>query len=472
MSDRQYFGTDGIRGEAGQFPIVPEFIQQLAWAAGRVLAPPAPALESAGRERVIVLGHDGRASHSMIQAAIIQGLQETGVSVFDCGFCPTPAVAYLTQRYQAQAGIVISASHNPAKDNGIKFFNARGGKLNLEQELAIEALLTTRWQQTSDCTPTERLAEHDAEGPTSRASVTYMPDAVQHYEQFCLQSVAEHLDLTGWKIVVDCANGAMSPVAPPLFKHLGAEVHTCFDTPNGININGGCGATALAALSREVVATQAHIGIAFDGDGDRVMMVDAQGKTLDGDGMLYVIARDWQAHGELEGGVVGTVMSNMALEQQLQQLGIAFARTQVGDIWVLAECHARKWPLGGEPSGHIICLNKATTGDGLVAALQVLAAVQRSGQGHIAQALRGYEPYPHTLVNIKVPEPKTLARSAQLSAAIQESEQLLAKNGRILVRPSGTEPLIRILVEGKDAATNQRVAQNLADIVTQLAASH
>lgn len=435
MSKLQYFGTDGIRGEYGQFPIVPEFIAQLGWAAGKVLA-------QDGQGHVVV-GHDGRASNVALRAALLSGLHSAGVNVIDMDLCPTPAIAYLTQHFNAKAGIVISASHNPAKDNGIKFFNHNGGKLTPDQEQQIEASI------------------NDAPATLAPLQVCPTPAFRQAYHQFCLDSVAG-VDLTGTRIVVDCANGAMSEVAPAIFTQLGAEVEAIFCQPDGANINANCGATAIAACQQQVRSRQAHLGIAFDGDGDRVLMVDGQGDVISGDGILYLLA---QSPTRGSAGVVGTVMSNMGLEAVLQAKQIPFTRTKVGDAHVLAECHARGWQLGGEPSGHIICLQQTTTGDGLIAALQVLAHCLAGENKNIRQQLSGYVPYPQTLVNVAVAKPSLVMQHPDVVAAIEAQTAQLADRGRILVRPSGTEPVVRVLVEGKDPILNQQVADEIAKII-------
>lgn len=439
MNKRKYFGTDGIRGEFGKFPIIPDFAFQVVWAASQVL--------SKQDNKTVVLGHDGRQSHQALSKAIIQGLNTAGITVLDCGLCPTPAMAFLCRHFNAGFAVMISASHNPAKDNGIKFFNAEGSKLSQAQERAIEKQI-------------EHAPSFDESILLADLNREIVDDAIDLYQQFCCDSV-NGCDLSSMYLVVDAANGAMSDVAPSVFERLNANVERCFCWPDGKNINAGCGATNVAALRQQVLEKKADLGIAFDGDGDRVMMVDAKGDILDGDAMIFLIATHAKQQKQFTGGVVGTLMSNMALETALAKHDIPVARANVGDAYVLAECHQRGWILGGEPSGHVICLQQTTTGDGLIAALQVLACLNQDDTP-IQTRLNEYQPFPQLLVNVKVDNPSDAIKSAKLQSAIEKAENKLGNKGRVLVRASGTEPLIRIMVESADAALNQRLAEEIA----------
>ena len=446
---RKYFGTDGVRGLVGQFPITPEFIMRLGYAAGTVLV--ADDLQHgilpAGERPAVLIGKDTRVSGYLLEAALEAGFAAAGVDVMLCGPLPTPAVAYLTRALRLQAGVVISASHNPFHDNGIKFFSAQGSKLADELEKKIEA----RLDQPMGCMDSARL------GRARRIS-----DAQGRYIEFCKGTFPNELDLRGLKIAVDCAHGAAYQVAPAVFHELGAEVVAVGVTPDGLNINDGVGATAGESLRRAVLEQQADIGIALDGDADRLLMADADGVLYDGDQLLYIIARNHPfAPGE---GVVGTLMSNLGFEHALSRQGIAFARAKVGDRYVLETMNERGWRLGGENSGHIICLDKQTTGDGIVAALQVLSALRRQGIT-LSAACRDLLMYPQRLINISLPSGFDWRSDPSIQAAARAAEAALAKRGRILLRPSGTEPLLRVMVEGEEAAAVQHWAEHIASAV-------
>ena len=438
---RRYFGTDGIRGKVGQYPITPDFVLKLGWAVGRVLA-------RDGRRKVLI-GKDTRISGYMFESSLEAGLTAAGVDTLLLGPMPTPGIAYLTRTLHANAGIVISASHNPFDDNGIKFFSAEGTKLPDEVELAIEAELDMD------------MHTQDSAHLGKAARVT---DAAGRYIEFCKRTLSQKLNLNGLKIIVDCANGATYDIAPKVFDELGAEVIAIGDDPDGMNINEGCGSTHPQWLQKNVRLQNADLGIAFDGDGDRVMMVDSQGNLVDGDELLYVIAQERQLAGKLSGGVVGTVMSNLGMEHALARSEIPFVRANVGDRYVMEQLLAQNWLLGGESSGHIICLDRTTTGDGIIAALQVLAAMVKSEQG-LGELCSGMEKYPQTLVNVRLDKPVDVMRSQAVKDAIVAAEQQLADSGRILLRPSGTEPLIRVMVEGQDTGVVEQVANELAEVV-------
>jgi phosphoglucosamine mutase len=438
---RRYFGTDGIRGKVGQYPITPDFVLKLGWAVGRVLA--------GDGHRKVVIGKDTRISGYMFESSLEAGLAAAGVDTLLLGPMPTPGIAYLTRTLHANAGIVISASHNPFDDNGIKFFSAEGTKLPDEMELAIEAELDKDMQSQDSA----HL------GKAARVS-----DAAGRYIEFCKSTFSHKLDLKGLKIAVDCANGATYHIAPKVFDELGAEVVAIGDDPDGMNINDGCGSTHPDWLKNNVKHSGADLGIAFDGDGDRVMMVDAQGNLIDGDQLLYIIARDRQESGKLIGGVVGTLMSNLGLEHALSRHQIPFARAKVGDRYVMEQLLAMDWLLGGESSGHIICLDRTTTGDGIISALQVLAAMMKSGLG-LPELVADVEKYPQKLVNVRLEQQVDVMSLAVVQEAIRAAEQQLADTGRVLLRPSGTEPLIRVMVEGQDNRVVKQVANDLADVV-------
>ncbi len=456
---RKYFGTDGIRGRVGEAPITPDFLLRLGFAAGKVLAGAegasiAGAAHAAGASTrpTVIVGKDTRVSGYMLEAALQAGFSAAGVDVLRSGPIPTPAVAYLTRALRLQAGVVISASHNPYEDNGIKFFAADGDKLPDAVEVAIEAQLDA----PLECVPSAQL------GRARR-----IEDAPGRYIEFCKSSFPGALDLRGMRIVVDCANGAGYHTAPHVFHELGADVVPLGVSPDGININDGCGATNTKALQQEVVARGADLGIAIDGDADRVMMVDATGRLYDGDALLYVIVRD-RAQRERVDGVVGTLMSNLGFEQALEQMGIGFARAKVGDRYVLEMLREKRWRYGGENSGHILCLDCHSTGDGTISALQVLAAMRRSGRT-LAEACEGLELFPQTLINVPIRKGFDWREDASLQRASEEAERTLGDAGRLLIRPSGTEPLLRVMVEARESALAQRTAQRIADAVRSVA---
>ena len=436
---KKYFGTDGIRGRVGDSPITPEFCLRLSNAVGRVFA-------SNVQKTKVVIGKDTRISGYMLESVLQSGLISAGADVSLLGPMPTPAIAYLAKTLRADAAIVISASHNPYYDNGIKFFDAEGSKLGDAKELAIEAAM----EGPLVCEDSENL------GKASRVS-----DAAGRYVEFCKSTVPDGFSLRGLRIVLDCANGATYQVAPQVFSELGADVVVMAAEPDGFNINQACGSTEPQALRKKVVEEKADFGIAFDGDGDRLAMVDSHGALLDGDQLLYIIARDRQRRATLQGGVVGTVMSNLGFEQALDRLGIPFGRANVGDRNILAQLQQNGWQLGGEPSGHILTLDLATTGDAIIAALQAIVPVVE--QGLSLQVLAaGMDKFPQVLENIKVPFPGMLCNDERLVADIRDSESQLAGRGRILVRPSGTEPLLRIMVEGDDLKEVSQIARTLA----------
>lgn len=444
MSERKYFGTDGIRGKVGESPITPDFVLKLGWAAGKVLA-------HDGSKKVII-GKDTRISGYMLESALEAGLAAAGLSAAFTGPMPTPAIAYLTRTFRAEAGIVISASHNPFDDNGIKFFSTEGSKLPDEVEAAIEAQL----EQAITCVPSAEL------GRASR-----IVDAAGRYIEFCKGTFPSELSLNDLKIVVDCANGATYHIAPNVLRELGAEVITIGAQPDGMNINHECGATDLRQLQQRVLAEQAHLGIALDGDGDRIMMVDHLGKKVDGDQILYIIARERLRQGHLRGGVVGTLMSNIGLELALKQLGIPFQRAKVGDRYVLEKLQEQGWLLGAENSGHVILLDKTTTGDGIVAGLQVLAAIIGNKMS-LHDLCSGMQLLPQVLVNVRFSGGDDPLKQADVLAAQADAEQQLAGRGRVLLRKSGTEPLIRVMVEGEDLQLVKQLAENIAAVVKSL----
>lgn len=437
---RRYFGTDGIRGRVGEFPITPDFCLRLGWAVGRVLG--------GGCGGHVLIGKDTRISGYMLESVLESGLVAAGAHVSLVGPMPTPAIAYLTRTLRADAGIVISASHNPYQDNGIKFFDRNGDKLPDELELEIEQLLDAPLA----CVDSDRL------GKAARIN-----DAAGRYIEFCKATVGRGLSLRGLRLVLDCAHGATYHVAPRVFEELGADVIVMGNTPNGTNINADCGATAPSALARRVVEEGAHVGIAFDGDGDRVVMVDSAGAVVDGDELLYVIARARAAAGTLAGGVVGTVMTNFGLERALTADGVPFARASVGDRYVLLELHKRGWQLGGESSGHILCLDLASTGDAIVAALQVLTPMVETGRS-LRELLDGMNKLPQVMLNVRVADPKGRAAAKDLRDAAVAAEAGLAGRGRVLIRPSGTEPVLRVMVEGESADEVRQLAKALADV--------
>lgn len=438
---RQYFGTDGIRGKFGDPKVSPEFALRLGFAAGRVFA------KKPGSK--VLIGKDTRISGYVFESALEAGFASAGVDVGMLGPMPTPAVAYFTHTFRASASVVISASHNPYDDNGIKFFGPDGKKISDALELEIEAELEK---------PMEVVASHLL-GKVYRVS-----DAPGRYIEFCKSTLPEQMSLQGMKIVVDCAHGATYQIAPSVFKELGADVIKIGVHPDGLNINKACGATDLKALQEAVLSHQADIGIAFDGDGDRVMMVDHTGVVVDGDELLYIIVQHAKAEGRLDGGVVGTLMTNLAIEQAFQQEGIDFIRAAVGDRYVLAELEKRQWSYGGESSGHILCLDKTTTGDGIVSALQVLAALKKQ-EANLFDLRQPVKKFPMKMINVRLSIQSDPLKNTSIQKAVQASEARLASNGRVLLRASGTEPVIRVMVEGREADLVEREAQSLADVV-------
>ena len=450
---RKYFGTDGVRGRVGVHPITPQFVMHLGYAAGKVLASTAHA---AGERAAVLIGKDTRISGYMLESALEAGLIAAGIDVYLAGPISTPAVAYLTRALRLQAGVVISASHNPFEDNGIKFFSAAGMKLPDATELAIEAALN------------EPLVTNTSEG---LGKAKRLDDAVGRYIEFCKSTFPYDLDLRGVKIVVDSAHGATYHTARHVFHELGADVVAIGAEPNGKNINDGYGATAPANLRKAVVEHRADIGIALDGDGDRLIMVDAQGELYDGDQLLYIIAKHRQANGKLHGGVVGTLMTNLAFEHAMQKLGIPFKRAKVGDRYVMEVLQQAGWQLGGENSGHILCLDKHSTGDGIISALQVLHAL-RSSKQTLSQAAQDLVMYPQILVNVRVEQAVALLENAQIKTAVTDAERVLNGKGRVLLRPSGTEPLLRVMVEGEDQILVERSAIAIADVVRKVTASN
>lgn len=444
MANRKYFGTDGVRGKVGAYPITPDFALKLGWAAGKVLA-------SQG-SKMVLIGKDTRISGYMLESALEAGLAAAGLSAAFTGPMPTPAIAYLTRTFRAEAGIVISASHNPYYDNGIKFFSAKGTKLPDEIEEAIEAML----EQPIDCVESAEL------GKASRIN-----DAAGRYIEFCKGTFPAHLGLEGYKIVVDCANGATYHIAPNVFRELGAEVIEIGTDPNGLNINEKCGATDVTALQAKVVEMKADVGLAYDGDGDRIMMVDHLGNKVDGDQILFIIAREALRSGQLKGGVVGTLMSNMSLEIALKMLGVPFLRANVGDRYVLEKMLENDWTLGGENSGHIIIADKNTTGDGIVASLAVLAAMaqHKLSLNELASAVKLF---PQVLINVRFAGGENPLESDAVKSVAAEVEKRLEGKGRILLRKSGTEPLIRVMVECQDAELAQQCAEEIAEAVKKI----
>jgi phosphoglucosamine mutase len=447
MNQRKYFGTDGIRGPVGQWPISADFMLQLGRAVGSVLA-------RDGNERPqVLIGKDTRISGYMFESALEAGLVAAGADVGLLGPMPTPAVAFLTRSMRAQAGIVISASHNPHHDNGIKFFSASGEKLSDAVELAIEQELDAAFVTV----PSEQL------GKAIRIS-----DAVARYAESCKATVAENFSLRGLKLVLDCAHGATYQVAPKVFAELGAEVIAIGDKPDGFNINREVGSTHPQALQQAVLAHAADIGIAFDGDGDRVQLVDRYGALADGDDILYVLARSLHARGLLKGPVVGTLMSNYGLQVALARLEVPLIRANVGDRYVMQQLKQHGGMLGGETSGHILCLDRATTGDGIVAALAVLEALAQSGQD-LATARQGLEKLPQVMLNVRAEGAREALGSSEVKQALAEAEQILHGRGRVVLRASGTEPLVRVTIEGADAAEVQELAEHLAAAVKSAA---
>lgn len=445
MGKKLYFGTDGIRGRVGESLINPEFVLKLGWAVGKVLAN--------GSRKKVLIGKDTRISGYLLESALEAGLSAAGVDIHLLGPMPTPAIAYLTRTLGAQAGIVISASHNPYYDNGIKFFNAAGEKLPDEIELAIEAQLQEPL----------KMVESKYLGKAVRIN-----DAPGRYIEFCKSTVPPKTRLSNLKVAIDCANGASYHVAAHVFRELGAEVIATSIEPDGFNINADCGSTNPSALQKLVKEKQIDVGIALDGDGDRVILVDHLGEVVDGDEILYIIAQHQLCNEMISGGVVGTVMTNMGIELAIRQLGLDFVRTKVGDRYVIDELHNRQWSLGGESSGHIVCLDKATAGDGIITALQVLDAMltQRKSLHEIKS---GIEKFPQKCINIQSRSPATVVNHLAIQEAVREIELQLKEEGRIVLRPSGTEPLVRLMVEGRDKKQVETYASNLAAVVQKIA---
>ena len=439
---RKYFGTDGVRGTVGQAPITPDFVLRLAHAVGRVL-------KRTEEKPTVLIGKDTRISGYMLESALESGFNSAGVDVVLLGPLPTPGVAYLTRAQRASLGVVISASHNPYPDNGIKFFSAQGTKLPDQWEIDVEAALQQppQWADSATLGKARRLE-----------------DAAGRYIEFCKSSFASDLTLKGMKIAVDAAHGAAYHIAPKVFHELGAEVFCMGCSPDGLNINDKVGATHPEALVSAVRANQADFGIALDGDADRLQMVDAQGRLYNGDELLYVMVMDRLAQGHRVPGAVGTLMTNMAVELALKERDVEFVRAKVGDRYVLEELEKRGWLLGGEGSGHLLCLDKHTTGDGLVSALQVLKACVRSGKS-LAQLLDGIRLFPQTLINVRLQAGQDWKKNEKLASETASLQQELDGNGRVLIRASGTEPVLRVMVEASDAQVAQRAAQRLAEAV-------
>jgi phosphoglucosamine mutase len=436
---RQYFGTDGIRGTVGTAPITPDFMLRLGHAVGRVL-------KRSGTRPTVLVGKDTRISGYMIESSLEAGLASAGVDVLLSGPLPTPGVAYLTRALRLDLGVVISASHNPFDDNGVKFFSARGEKLPDDWERAVESALEEppQWVDSAGLGKARRL-----------------DDASGRYIEFCKSTFSTELSLKGLKIVVDAAHGAAYHVAPDVFHELGAEVLTIGCSPNGMNINAGVGATAPAALQRAVAEQGADYGVALDGDADRVQLADAAGRLYNGDELLYVMVADRLAQGQVVEGTVGTLMTNLGVELALRRRGVPMVRARVGDRYVLEELGARGWQLGGEGSGHLLMLDKHTTGDGIVSALQVLQAVRRSGRP-LAALLEGVTLFPQTLINVRLPEGKDWTLNPSLASERETVLRELGDDGRLLIRPSGTEPVLRVMVEARDAAQARACAERLA----------
>lgn len=440
---KKYFGTDGIRGQVGESLINPEFVLKLGWAAGCVLG------HIHGGK--VLIGKDTRISGYMLESALEAGLSASGMDIHLLGPMPTPAIAYLTRTLRAQAGIVISASHNNYHDNGIKFFSHEGKKLPDSVELEIETQLNMPMQTVESAKLGKAVRVVDAPG---------------RYIEFCKSTFPTTMNLNKLKIVIDCAQGATYHVAPSVFRELGAEVIKIGVHPDGFNINANCGSTQPELLQKTVLEEHADLGIAFDGDGDRVLMVDHQGEIVDGDELLFIMAKNGMQHKMFQGGIVGTVMSNLGFEQALLKLGIPFKRSQVGDRYVMEELLQTGWALGGEPSGHIVNLNLTSTGDGIISALQVLRAICDSGKT-LHELKTGMAKFPQILINVPVTKPVNINNDAKIQSAVKAAEKNLGKQGRVLLRASGTEPVIRVMVEGIDKNQVTAVAQELANVVQQ-----
>ena len=442
---RKYFGTDGIRGTVGQHPITADFMLKLGYAAGKVLT-----RDTKVKKRVLI-GKDTRVSGYMFESALESGLIAAGVNVDMLGPMPTPAIAYLTRAFRASAGIVISASHNPVADNGIKFFSADGYKLPDEVELEIERLID------------EPLTTNDS---FNLGKARRISDATGRYVEFCKGSLPSQFNLTGFKIVLDCANGATYNAAPKVFKELGAKVITMANEPNGFNINDQCGSTYMEGVCAKVVEEKADFGIALDGDGDRVLFSDANGEVVDGDELIYIIAQHRHQSAVGCSGVAGTLMSNLGMELALTDLGIPFLRTKVGDRYVVEALKENGWSLGGEGSGHVLCSDLNTTGDGIVAALQVIRAISDSGKT-LAELKTGMQKFPQIMINVRLSKKVDISNNSAINSAVADAEKKLAGRGRVLLRPSGTEPLIRVMAEGDDQALVEQQVQDIAKVVEQ-----
>jgi phosphoglucosamine mutase len=450
-NDRKYFGTDGVRGRVGEAPITPDMVMHLGYAAGKVLA--AGVALAPGEHPAVLIGKDTRVSGYMLESALQAGLSAAGVDIYLAGPMPTPAVAYLTRALRLQAGIVISASHNPFEDNGIKFFSGDGNKLPDATEQAIERMLDA---------PIETMPSAQL-GKARRLN-----DAAGRYIEFCKSTFPNQLDLRGLRLAVDCAHGATYHIAGHVFHELGADVVVVGNQPDGFNINRESGAVHPAAVKQAVRDSGAHLGVAFDGDGDRLVMVDHEGRIYDGDQLLFAIARFRQSAGNLNGGVVGTQMTNLGMEQALGRRGIPFVRAPVGDRYVLEKLHEKGWTLGGENSGHIICLDKHTTGDGIISALQVLHAMRAEGRP-LLELTSEVTLYPQVLVNVKVGTEYDFKANPAVQEALQRTESSLRGRGRVLLRASGTEPVIRVMVEGEGREVIARLAESLADTIRRQA---
>ena len=437
---KKYFGTDGIRGTVGKGAITPDFMLKLGWAAGQVLG------EKGGK---VLIGKDTRISGYMFEASLEAGLSAAGMDTLLLGPVPTPAVSYLTRTFAAQAGIVISASHNPFHDNGVKFFGPDGKKLNDELEAEIERLVD------------QPIVVAD---PAQLGKARRINDAIGRYIEFCKSTYTADQSLAGLRIVLDCAHGAGYKIGPAVFRELGAEVFTIGNEPDGLNINKDVGSTHPEALQAAVKQHRADLGVALDGDADRVVMVDHQGSVVDGDQILFIIARHLLDQGRLQGGVVGTLMSNLGLELSLKELDVPFARANVGDRYVVAEMVSRNWGLGGESSGHVVCGHATGTGDGIVTALQVVSAMRTTGKS-LAEMAGVMQLYPQRLINVRVDEKVDLSTQAEIQSAVESAEEAMGERGRVLLRPSGTEPLIRVMVEADDAAMANDHAQAIAKVV-------
>lgn len=443
MTSRKYFGTDGIRGGVGKSLVNPEFVLKLGWAAGTVL--------SRGNGGKVLIGKDTRISGYMLESALEAGLSAAGVNIHLLGPMPTPAIAYLTRTFRAQAGVVISASHNPYFDNGIKFFSIQGTKIPVAVEQAIELQL----EQPMVTVDSSEL------GKAVRVN-----DAAGRYIEFCKSTFPTNLNLSGLKIIVDCSNGATYHIAPHVLRELGAKVVVIGNHPDGLNINADCGSTHPESLQKRVIAEQAHLGIAFDGDGDRVIMVDHEGDLVDGDEVLFIMARDYKQKNQLQGGIVGTIMSNFGFERAMHDLKIDFVRTSVGDRFVMEQLKQSGWVLGGEPSGHIVHLGLTTTGDGIISALQVLRVMSETGKT-LRELRAGMEKLPQVLINVPVQQPYVVSQHEEIQTAVTKIEKKLGKAGRVLLRASGTEPVVRVMVEGVDSQQVTSLAQELAKVVEE-----